>query len=266
VVAHSEGVTNTHVPRAALAQRSDWVALAAGTTDSTFKLESTGNLPEPAQRWLGHAIRPGTPLWSSVELTMHGEIRIGRWRAFRARQVLAPPNGFVWAAATRVAGLPVVGFDRYSGGTGEMRWRLLDLVPVLTAHGSDVTRSAAGRLAAEGLTFLPTVFSRASWSTTEDPDVAVATMTIGATVGAARETVWLRVDGAGLVRDVRLERWGNPAGRPFGRYPFGVTVLAERTFGGITIPASIEAGWWHGSGHQGEGEFFRATITAAVFR
>ncbi len=255
-------ITTSHVPRAARTRRSDWLALAAGTTDSTFEPQSTGYLPEPAQRWLAHAIRPGTPLWSSVELTMHGEIRLGRWRAFHARQILAPSAGFIWTATTRVAGLPVVGFDRYSGGTGEMRWRLLDLVPVLTGHGSDVTRSAAGRLAAEGLTFLPTVFSRAAWSTTEDPDVAVATRAIG----AARETVRLRVDGAGLVRGVRLERWGNPAGRPFGRYPFGVTVLAERTFGGITIPASIEAGWWHGSGRQGEGEFFRATITAAVFR
>ena len=254
--------TTPDVPRAARTRRSDWLALADDATVGTFEPESTGHLPEPAQRWLAHAIQPGTPRWSSVELTMRGEIRLGRWRAFRARQILAPPRGFIWAAATRVAGLPVVGFDRYTGDSGEMRWRLLDLFPVLTAHGIDVTRSAAGRLAAEGLTFLPTAFPRASWSAAEDPDVAAATMT----VGAEQETVRLRVDGSGRLRDVRLERWGNPAGRPFGRYPFGVTVLAERTFGGITIPASLEAGWWHGTEQQGEGEFFRATITAAVFR
>jgi hypothetical protein len=55
---------------------------------------------------------------------MRGHIRLGGWRPFTAQQVLAP-SGFVWAATARVAGLPVTGFDRYSSGTGQMRWRLL---------------------------------------------------------------------------------------------------------------------------------------------
>ena len=253
-------ITVSQVPRAARARRSDWAALAAGDTAGTFLPARAAELPEPARRWLAHAVRPGTPLWSSVELTMHGEIRLGRWRPFRARQILAP-DGFIWAATTRVAGLPVAGYDRYSGASGEMRWRLLGFVPVLGARGPDVTRSAAGRLAAEGLVFLPTVFSRAAWST-GDVDTAVATMTIG----DEQTTVRLRVDAAGRLRDVLLDRWGNPSGRPFGRYPFGVTVRDERTFGGITIPASFAAGWEHGTDRQAEGEFFRATITAAAFR
>lgn len=193
---------------------------------------------------------------------MHGEIRLGTWRPFHARQILAPPNGFIWAASARVAGLPVVGFDRYSDNSGEMRWRLLSLVPVLSAYGPDVTRSAVGRLAAEGLTLLPTSFPKATWTEDDDPDTAVGTMTIG----GEQESVRLRVTPEGRLRDVLLQRWGNPDGQPYGRYPFGVTVHSERSFGGITIPASFDAGWWHGTDRQADGEFFRATITAAVFR
>jgi hypothetical protein len=253
--------TISEVPREALRQRSEWSALAGGATVGTFVPENIGDLPEPAQRWLTHAIQAGTPLWSSVELTMRGQIRLGRWRPFQARQILAPPHGFIWAATTRVAGLRVAGFDRYSSDSGEMRWRLLDHVPVLSAHGADVTRSAAGRLAAEGLTFVPTSFARAAWSA-DDTDTATAVVTID----EGQETVRLRVDASGRLCDVQLDRWGNPGGQPFGRYPFGVTVLGERTFGGITIPATLTAGWWHGTARQSEGEFFRATVTEAVFR
>ncbi len=192
---------------------------------------------------------------------MHGEIRLGTWRPFHARQILRPPTGFIWAASARVARLPVVGFDRYSNNSGEMRWRLLGLVPVLTAGGSDVTRSAGGRLAAEGLALLPTSFPTAT-GTTETTDTAVATMTIS----GAEESVRLCVGPRGELREVLLQRWGNPDGHPYGRYPFGVTVHSERSVGGITIPATFTAGWWHGSDRQADGEFFRATITAAVFR
>jgi len=251
----------TQVPRAARSRRRDWVRLATGTAADPFTAERTVGLPEPARRWLTHAIAPGTPLWSSVELTMHGEIRLGTWRPFHARQILAPPAGFIWAASARIAGLPVVGFDRYSNTSGEMRWRLLGLAPVLTAHGSDITRSAGGRLAAEGLTLLPTSFPKATWTEVDDPDTAVGSMSIG----DEQESVRLRVGPQGQLRDVLLQRWGNPDGAPYGRYPFGVTVHSERSFGGITIPASLEAGWWHAD-RQADGDFFRATITTAVFR
>ena len=76
----------------------------------------------------------------------------------------------------------------------------------------------------------------------------------------------LRVHPSGSVRDVMLQRWGNPAGSPFGLYPFGVTVEQEAVFGGVTIPSVVRAGWFWGTDRQDEGEFFRATITDAAFR
>jgi hypothetical protein len=63
-----------------------------------------------------------------------------------------------------------------------------------------------------------------------------------------------------------VERWGNPDGAPFGRYPFGVSVEVESEFSGITIPSVLRVGWWWGTERQAAGQFFRAQITAAVFR
>ena len=192
---------------------------------------------------------------------MRGQIKLGRWCPFTARQVLSPPDGYIWAATARIAGLPVTGYDRLSAGSGEMRWRLLRMIPVLSAAGPDVTRSARGRLAGE-IALLPTAFGSAAWTEGEQPDTAIATWSFGDDAEAAE----LRVDSAGRLTEVTVNRWGNPGGAPFGRYRFGVRVDAEWDFSGITIPSLFSAGWWWGTSRQDDGEFFRAQVTGVVFR
>ena len=191
---------------------------------------------------------------------MHGQIKLGRWRPFTARQVLTPPDGYIWAARTRLAGLPVTGYDRLGSGFGEMRWRLLRLIPVLNESGSDITRSAYGRLAGE-IVLIPTAYRHAAWSQGEHANAAVATWRFDDDTEAAE----LRVARSGRLAEVRVNRWGNPGGAPFGRYPFGVRVEAESRFGGITIPSVFRAGWWWGTDRQHKGEFFRTEVTGAVF-
>lgn len=124
------------VPKEARSVKQEWLQLAAATANPpAFDPEMTAGLPPAARAWLAHAIEPGTPLCRTVELFMRGHIRLGQWRAFTARQILAPARGYIWAATARVAGLPVTGFDRLSSGTGQMSWRLLHLLPVMTAAG-----------------------------------------------------------------------------------------------------------------------------------
>ena len=255
-------MTTPPVPAAARRVRREWEALtASGERPEAFDVAMVGDLPEPARRWLTHAIAPGTPLWESVVLTMRGKIRLGTWRPFTARQVLAPPRGFVWAATARVFGLPVTGFDRYSSSTGQMDWRLGGLVPVMTATGPDVTRSAAGRLAGE-TALAPTTFRAATWGPGGDANRTVARWRID---GQA-ESAEFSVGDGGRLLGVAMQRWGDPGGGPFGRYPFGVAVEAEETFAGVTIGSVLRAGWWWGTDRQADGEFFRARITGATFR
>ena len=161
---------------------------------------------------------------------MHGQIKLGRWRPFTAHQVLIPPDGYIWAATTRLAGLPVTGYDRLGSGAGE-------------------------------IALIPTAYRHATWSRGEYANTAVATWQFGDDT----ETAELRIARNGRLAEVRVNRWGNPGGAPFGRYPFGVRVEAESRLGGITIPSVFRAGWWWGTNRQHEGEFFRAEITGAVF-
>lgn len=254
-------MTPTAVPRAARRVRRDWQLLSgSGERPEPFHPSMVAGLPEPARRWLVHAVAPGTPLWGSVVLTMRGEIRLGAWRPFTARQVLAPPRGFIWAATARFAGLPVTGFDRYSSGSGQMNWRLAGLVPVMTATGPDVTRSAAGRLAGE-TALAPTTFRAATWGPGSDENRTVATWRID----EHQECAEFHVGPDGRLLGVRMQRWGNPAGLPFGRHSFGVAIEAETTFDGVTVGSVLRAGWFWGTSRQAEGEFFRAEITDATF-
>lgn len=160
-----------------------------------------------------------------------------------------------------MAGLPVTGYDRLTPGTGQMRWRLLRLIPVMTASGPDITRSAYGRLASE-IALIPPAFGLATWTPGEQP----GTVTASWRLDEHTESAQLRIGENGNLIEVMMNRWGNPGDTPFSRYPFGVCVETEATFSGITIPSKFRAGWWWGTDRQQEGEFFRAHITSAFFR
>lgn len=212
-------------------------------------------LPEPVARYFRAAIAPGTPLATGARIEMRGRIRLGRWIPFAGTEVIAPGSGFVWA----VRAGPISGYDRYVDGEGEMRWKLLGLVPVLRARGPDVSRSAAARAAGEG-TWIPTAIL---------PRFGVEWVAVEDTRLVSRHRLDRHVleydhllDGDGRIRCTRFERWGDPdsTGR-FSYHPFGVETTAHRTFGGLTVPAAGRAGWHHGTDRWEDGVFFEYEIT-----
>ena len=234
--------------------------LATPAPQDTFRPDMLDGLPPPARRWLTHAIAPGTPLWRAARLTMHGSIKLGgSWYPFEATQVHAPDRGMLWKARAKMKGLPIVGHDLYLEGHGEMRWKLLGLVPVVRAEGPDVARSARGRMAAETFVMLPTwlVGPHVTWRD-EGPEVAIARFTVD------REPleVRLEVGGDGAMKRLSFLRWGQPRPEePFGLYPFGCEVLEERTLAGLTVPSRMRVGWFFGEARfESEGEFFRSEL------
>lgn len=248
------------VPRSARRIADEWAALSSlPASGEVFDPTRTANLPVSVGTWLRHSIKAGTPLARTTWLRMQGHIRLGAWRPFTATQVLAPGAGFIWSATAKFAGIPVLGYDKYFDSVGEMRWRIGGLVPVMSARNSDVTTSAAGRLAAESV-LVPTCFAGAHWSS--DAAGVHATWRID----EHREIVDLEIGDHGQLRGACMQRWGNPGGASFGRYPFGVALESEREFDGVTIPTEVRAGWWWHTDRQHDGEFFRATITDAAFR
>jgi hypothetical protein len=114
--------------------------------------------PAIVQEYLAHAVAAGTPLASAVRLRMHGSIKLKRWRKFRAEQVIVRERGMIWRARVRVRAFTIRGEDRFLDGEATMNWKILGVLPLLRAAGADVTRSAAGRVAAEAI-WLPSMLA-----------------------------------------------------------------------------------------------------------
>lgn len=173
-------------------------------------------------------------LWESapraVRLRMHGEIKIGRWFPFHAEQVLTANDGMVWAAQVRMFGMPVIGADRFVQGQGSMSWRLFGLIPIASADGPDVTRSAKERWQAE-------------------------------------RAAWLPEPGSPKLKSYSFKRWGNPDNTGYRELDFGVIVEETREIAGQTVPTRVRAGWFYnGAEFANDGEFFRATVDSAEYR
>lgn len=236
---------------------------SARPSDGRFRGEALAGLPEAARRYLAHAIAAGTPLAGAVRLRMHGEIKLRRWSAFTARQVLVWNRGMIWSADVRMYGLPVRGFDRLVDGNGSMRWALFGILPLITASGPDIARSAAGRFAGEPV-WLPSRLCRGDVSWTAS-DLRHPRVTVSA--GGLLTELELAVDAAGRLESLRFSRWGNPGGGRFRYTDFGGLVDENATFGGYTIPTRLRIGWHFGTDRfEREGEFFRVTIDEARYR
>lgn len=220
-------------------------------------------LPLPARRWLGHAITTGTTLLTGVETEGVGHVRIGgSWRRFTSRQRSSLRRGFVWGAHTRLGGLPVTGYDRFTGHDAEMHWHLLGRLRVATATGEEVSRSAAGRHAAEMLATAPAVAL--------DPSVRWRAVdgrraTAHLVVGEEDQAVTITVDSRGRLCQVELDRWGTPPGQPYGRYRFGALLSQERMFDGYLVPTQVVAGWHIGTSRWDRGSFLRYRLMSCSF-
>jgi hypothetical protein len=229
-----------------------------------FTEDLVADLPPPARRYFLHAIQPRTPLASSVRLDMRGTIRLGptrNWMPMTAREILSPPARFVWRATIGRGLLRLIRGDEYAEGSGRVRFSLWGIIPVVNRSGSDVSRSARGRLAGESCWVPASLLPQrgVQWEAV-DEESAQATITIhGETV-----TTTFFVSPEGRLQRSVLPRWGDQTedGR-FATIPFGCEVKAEQTYQGYTIPSEIGAGWWFGTDRYFES--FRARIENAVF-
>ena len=228
-----------------------------------FDPATLADVPETARRWLARVLPAGTPLTSGVTVEMTGEIRLGRWMRFGADQILRAGVGFVWRPVVGGRMLRFTGADLLGPDDARMEFRFHGLVPVVRASGPDVARSAAGRLAAETVAWVPqalTPQAGARWRGLDDQRAVV-------TLDAAGETVDVEVavGGDGRLRSLGLQRWNDSADPP-GSEPFGGTVTDEFvTSAGVRIAGAGSVGWDWGTPRWDDGEFFHYRITKATF-
>jgi hypothetical protein len=229
-----------------------------------FSPDDFAHLPEAVRRYLEHAIAPGTAIAAAVRLKMHGEIKLKHWIPFKAEQVVCWERGFIWSATAWMNGfLPIVGSDRLIDGIGAMQWKMLGLFPVMTGSGSDITRSATGRLQTESM-LLPSVFcsDEMSWTNLNASQFHASFVLQG-----EKAELDLTIDQQGQLKTAKIPRWGNPEGAEHHYVDFGAIVEEEGTFYGYTIPTRLRVGWYFGTERfESEGEFFRATIDDAIYQ
>lgn len=247
------------------ADRAEWDRLAALQPDDprVFDERMVADLPEPARRHFTYAISPGTPLLPVVEIEMMGQFSLGtkddpRYQPMEARQVLAAPEGFVWAMKT-TGGMPVAGSD--SGLW--TRFRIFGLIPVARAvDNPDHARSAFGRHVSEAVIWSPAAVlpgPGVTWTAVDD-DTARVTIRRG----ELSQTVDVTVDADGRPDVVSFERWTNAIPeRSFRLQPFGAVVSDFREVGGYRLPFRVEAGNMFGTDHYFP--FFIADVTEIRF-
>jgi len=236
---------------------------STASNERIFEPDQVSGLPKGAQRYLGHAIAAGTKLAAAAHLRMHGEIKLRGWLPFTAEEVIQQDRGFIWAASVRWHGFHIRGSDNLLDGDGAMRWRLAGIIPVMTASGPNITRSAIGRFQGESV-WLPSMLCRTDvlWTAQDALHPHCHFMVRGEV--AEMDMV---LDGLGRITTLTLPRWGNPDGSGYRNVDFGIIAEEERTFDGYTIPARVRAGWYIGTGRfESEGEFFRATIDEAEYQ
>ena len=267
LVDHADGAVCATAIRGVLAMRR---TLAPGRAEADSSLPSAAGafcdgelhgMPEPVRRYFRAAIAPGAPLAASARLRMRGRIKLGLWLPFRARQVLAPHRGFVWAA--RVAGI-ISGSDQYIDGHGWMQWKLLGLVPIVRAEGPDISRSSVGRFGAEAIWLPTSLLPRFGVAWTADDDSHV---TARFRVDDVELALHLSLDDGARVRSVQLDRWADPeSSGAFAWHPFGIEVHSYATFDGVSIPNRGRGGWFFGTDRWPEGDFFHYEITDLSLR
>lgn len=224
-------------------------------------------LPEPARRYLLHAIAPGTPLAGSVQLGTVFTMKLKREAAWPTelvgRETLAPPHGFVWTARARRS---PVGFrvrDHYADGQGGVKVTLFGIVPIVNATGPDVTRSACHRLAIESIWLPSSLLPREGirWDAVDQTHARVAM-----TIDGEAVPLTLGVDPSGGLREVTMLRHGDvgvPAWQPIS---YGTRVEAEASFGGYTIPTRLRGGWWYGTERYAPDDARVFRVRSARFR
>ncbi len=239
-----------------------WQFLETPPATKTFTSEAIADLPEPVQRYFFHAIQPGTPLASAVQIKMNGSFKLAqRWLPMQAEEMITTA-GFLWRATIGRGLVQFFVSDRYTSQVGQVYVTLWGAIPLVNQQNTNITRASIGRLAIEHI-WLPSALlpqCGVQWQAI-DENTIVASFNLDAEI----ITLTLEIDDNGRLLKVMMPRWGEDKtdkGK-FAYLPYGAVFSAEATFDGYTIPSQTGVGWWFGTDRYEE--TFQATVNLAHY-
>ena len=242
--------------------------MKAPTEVERFDVERIKHLPEPVRRYFLYTIKPGTVLHSVIELEMNGVLSLGtkdqpKYMSMKAKQILAPPSGFIWDVFAGEGIVTFAGSDAaYPKGSWTRFW-LLGLLPIARlGDNSDHKRSSFGRYMSEAVFWLPSALlpsENISWQALSQDKARVTIKHEGMTL-----SVDLTVNKVGQPVVVEFQRWSNAnATKTYRMQPFGGTLSEFEEFNGYMLPTKIDAG-----NHFGMDEYFpfyKVNVTSVNF-
>lgn len=241
------------------ADEDRWLQLqaTAPVDRKLFDPEMVRDLPDAARRYFRFAIAPGTPLTPVSVIRMHGEIGLGtqadpKYMPMTARQILAPPHGFIWRVDAGSGVMRMSGSDGMVKDDSWTRFWIDWTVPLVRAGGDEHhLRSSLGRVVAEAAIWAPASLlpeNGVRWEAGDTPRRVRATVRHA----SFTQTLELEVADDGRPLWVKIARWSNV--NPEGEWrlqPFGGTLAEFRRFGGFMLPARVEGG-----NHFGTTDYF----------
>lgn len=213
-------------------------------SENVITKETISELPSVVQKWL---INSGTiskrPI-SNVHLTQELQLKLSpdqeNWNNGKAEQyfTINPPT-FSWNIETKMNSIfSVVGRDKFESGNGEMKIKLLSLIPVADAKKSDkVDQATLQRYLAEIVWFPSASLSEyIKWETIDD-NSARATMEYKGTKGSG--VFYFDIDG-NFEKFVAMRYQDSNDAEPT---EWTVTATKTEEGNGIKIPVECEASW-----------------------
>jgi hypothetical protein len=238
---------------------NDAIALLQQADQERFGLITEDHvlaLPAPMQRYLNYAQVVGKEPVRTIRLSQKGYMRQQpgqKWIPLVAGQYFTTtPHAFIWHGTMRP--FPffwMTGTDRFSGGHGTMRIKILSVIPLPLASGPKMDQGELQRYLGE-ISWFPTAwFSDAiEWQVIDEHSVQATLHEPGIT-----GSVVLHVNDQGQLTLLTAQRY---MGKEGSLTPWSIQPGTYQEAGGMLIPTTFEVTW-----HLASGDFtwFRGQIT-----
>jgi hypothetical protein len=214
-------------------------------------------LPPLIQTWLRRAGVVGRPRVPGFRACFHGRFRNGvgsPWMDFTSEQHnFVDPSARLFFMRASLYGIPVDGYHDFAGDDARFRIRVLSLVDVVDGRGPTMNQSETVTIFNDLCVMAPgaLVDIPVRWVTLDERSVRGVFARGHQTIAAV-----LVFDSQGdLVDFVSDDRFYSTDGKTSQRLTWSTPVRGHRDFGGVRLPARVDATWKMPQGDFVYGEF-----------